>query len=160
MHEYRISEVASRTGFSPSALRYYEKVGLIPGPERTQSGYRVFTDRHLEILGFVARAKRLGLPLEEIRVLAEAWSTGDCRATREHLLDLVRSKLAQLRHLIGDMVAFRDQLEEVHDGLSGGPAPARCGPECGCDIEVSRVDLETARELTLVSLKPHQAKAS
>lgn len=86
MDEYRISEAASRTGFSPSALRYYEKVGLIPEPERTPSGYRVFTDRHLEILGFIARAKRLGLPLEEIRVLAEAWSTGDCRATREQLL--------------------------------------------------------------------------
>jgi MerR family copper efflux transcriptional regulator len=154
---YRISDVTSATGFSPPTLRYYEKIGLIPAPERTPSGYRVFTDEHVRILGFVARAKRLGLPLDEIRLLAEAWSSEDCRTAREQLLTLVESKLAQVRHLIGDMVRFRDQLEEVYSVLSENPAPARCGPECGCEIDVSRVDFDTARELTLVGLGPRHS---
>lgn len=154
MHGYRISEAAAETGFSPPTLRYYEKIGLIPAPERTASGYRVFGEGHLRLLGFIARAKRLGLPLEEIGVLAEAWGREDCRATREQLLALVEGKLAQVRHLIGDMVRFRDQLEKVHGSLSNQPAPVRCGPACGCEIDVGRVDLDTARELTLVGLGP------
>lgn len=159
MDGYRISEVASETGFSPPTLRYYEKIGLIPPAERTASGYRVFGEEHLHLLGFIARAKRLGLPLDEIRVLAEAWGRQDCRATREQLLALVEGKLAQVRHLIGDMVRFRDQLEEVHGDLSDQPVPVRCGPDCGCEIDVGRVDLYTARELTLVGLGP-RPKAS
>ena len=155
MDGYRISEVAARTGFSASAVRYYEKIGLIPAPERTPSGYRVFGDEHLRLLGFIGRAKHLGLPLEEIRVLAEAWGKDDCRATREQLLNLLDAKLAQVRHLIGDMVRFRDQLEEVYGDLTDRPAPVRCGPECGCEIDVGRVDLDTARDLTLVGLGPH-----
>ncbi|HZD18720.1 MAG TPA: MerR family transcriptional regulator [Actinomycetota bacterium] len=152
MDGYRISDVAGRTGFSPSAVRYYEKIGLIPSPERTPSGYRVFGDEHVRLLEFIARAKHLGLPLEEIRVLAEAWRKEDCRATREQLLRLLDAKLAQVRHLIGDMVRFRDQLEEVYGGLADRPASLRCGPACGCEVDVGRVDVEAARELTLVGL--------
>jgi MerR family transcriptional regulator, copper efflux regulator len=153
---YRISDVASKTGFSPPTLRYYERIGLLPEPERTPAGYRVFTEQHLRLLGFIARAKRLGLPLEEIRTLAEAWSRQDCRATRGQLEALVQSKLAEVRHRIGDLVALREQLEEIHTDLCGRPAPARCGPDCGCDIEVRQVDLDTVRALTLVSLGPRR----
>jgi DNA-binding transcriptional MerR regulator len=149
---YRISDVASKTGFTAPTLRYYEQIGLLPEPERTAAGYRVFTEEHVRLLEFISRAKRLGLPLEEVRILAEAWSRQDCRATREQLVSILESKLAQVRHRIGDLVALRGQLEGVHGDLCGRPAPVRCGPECGCDIEVRQVDLDTVRELTLVSL--------
>lgn len=153
MEGYRISEVASRTGFSTPTLRYYEEIGLIPEPERTPSGYRMFTDRHLRLLEFVSRAKRLGLPLGEIRTLAEAWDRMDCRATHDQLLALIESKLTEVRHRIGDLVRLREQLEGVHAELSGHTAPARCGPGCGCDIEVQRLELDTSHELTLVSTR-------
>lgn len=151
MEGYRISEVASRTGFSTPTLRYYEQIGLIPVLERTRSGYRVFTDRHLRLLEFISRAKRLGLPLEEIRTLAEAWDRMDCRATHDQLLALIESKLTEVRHRIGDLVRLREQLEDVHAELSGHAAPARCGTGCGCDIEVRRLELDMPLELTLVS---------
>lgn len=157
MEGYRISEVSSRTGFSTPTLRYYEQIGLIPEPERTRSGYRVFTDRHLRILEFVSRTKRLGLPLEEIRTLAEAWDRLDCHATHDQLLSLIESKLAEVRHRIGDLVRLREQLEDVHADLSGHSAPAQCGPGCGCDIEVRRLELDIPAELTVVSTR-HEAR--
>lgn len=159
MEGYRISEVAERTGFPPPTLRYYERIGLLPSPERSQSGYRVFSEQHVRLLDFISRAKRLGLPLEEIKALAEAWSRDDCQATQEQLITLLGAKLAQVRHLIGDLVEFRDQLGEVFRELTQRPSPTRCGPECGCNIEVSTIDLEASRELTLVSLKPHLEEA-
>lgn len=155
MDGYRISEVAERTGFPPPTLRYYERIGLIPSPQRSQSGYRVFSEQHVRLLDFISRAKRLGLPLEEIKTLAEAWSRDDCKATQEQLIALLEAKLAQVRHLIGDLVEFRDQLDEVFRDLAKRQSPSRCGPECGCDIEVSTIELQASRELTLVSLKPH-----
>jgi MerR family copper efflux transcriptional regulator len=159
MDGLQISEVADRTGFAPPTLRYYERIGLLPSPERSESGYRLFSEQDVDLLDFIARAKRLGLPLEEIKTLAEAWSRDDCKATQEQLITLLDAKLAQVRHLIGDLVEFRDQLDEVFRELSRRQSPKRCGPECGCDIEVSKIDLDASREITLVSLKPHLEEA-
>ena len=64
----RISEVSERTGFSGPTLRYYEQIGLLPAPERTGAGYRVYGDRDVARLDFIARAKRLGCSLDEIRL--------------------------------------------------------------------------------------------
>ena len=72
---YRIAEVADRTGFSTPTLRYYEEIGLLPPAERTPAGYRVYDDRAVARLRFVARAKQLGCSLEEIADLADAWVT-------------------------------------------------------------------------------------
>ena len=65
MEGLTISEVAKETGFSPSALRYYEGHGLIT-PARTPAGYRNYDAASIETLRFIARAKHLGLSLDEI----------------------------------------------------------------------------------------------
>jgi len=156
---YKISAVAAWTGFSAPTLRYYERIGLIPAPERTAGGYRSYDDEDLRVLGFVSRAKRLGLTLDEVRTLAAAWRSQDCRTTREQLLALVGDKFAQARHLIADLIRFRVQLDQVHATLSEAPVPKRCGPDCGCEIDVSRVELDVSRELNLVSLKPASRRA-
>lgn len=64
MSAYTIGEVADRSGFSVSALRYYEGIGLVAPSARTDCGYRVFDDAALLQLAFIARAKRLGCSLE------------------------------------------------------------------------------------------------
>ena len=70
-----ISEAAERTGFSPSALRFYEQHGLVR-PARTASGYRSYGDADLERLGFIGRAKGFGLSLDEITELYRADARG------------------------------------------------------------------------------------
>jgi hypothetical protein len=57
---YRIAELAERSGFTATALRYYEQIGLLEPPARTSAGYRMYDDAALERLAFVDRAKRMG----------------------------------------------------------------------------------------------------
>ncbi|MDQ1466938.1 MAG: hypothetical protein QOH10_1353 [Actinomycetota bacterium] len=73
MSTYTIGEVAERTGFSTSSLRYYEGIGLVAPATRTESGYRVYDDQTLSRLAFIARAKQLGCSLAEITDLAGIW---------------------------------------------------------------------------------------
>jgi MerR family copper efflux transcriptional regulator len=155
---YLISDVSSRTGFSPPTLRYYEQIGLIRKPRRTSSGYRIFTDEDVQVLSFVAGARRLGLPLDGIRPLAEAWSRDDCRSAREHLASLTEAKLAEVDRRIEDLTALRSKMEEALTELRGRPAPTRCGPECGCDIEIAHKAGSGTRE-SLVSRSSQPGRA-
>lgn len=61
MSTYTISEAAGRSGFSPSALRYYEGIGLV-SPRRTAAGYRLYDDRAVARLAFIGRAKQRAAP--------------------------------------------------------------------------------------------------
>ena len=54
----RVSDVARRFGLNPQTLYYYERIGLIPAPERNDSGYRVFNDQDLTRLSLIERAKK------------------------------------------------------------------------------------------------------
>lgn len=130
---YRIGEVADATGFSRSTLRYYEHRGLLPDPGRTHAGHRVYTDAHVERLRFMARAKRLGLTLDEIAELAHAWDNEPCSVTHEQLVGMLDAELAQVHNEIVELTRFADQLQVVFERVAGRPPEhGRCGPDCGC----------------------------
>jgi MerR family transcriptional regulator, copper efflux regulator len=62
-----IGEVARRSGASRKALRIYEAAGILPPPQRTPSGYRLYTADALAVLSFLRQARRLGFTLSEIK---------------------------------------------------------------------------------------------
>jgi DNA-binding transcriptional MerR regulator len=66
-----VSKLADQVGMTPDALRYYERTGLLPKPERTASGYRLYDGETADRLRFIKGAQRLGLRLREIRELLE-----------------------------------------------------------------------------------------
>lgn len=141
MTGYLISEAAERSGFAPSALRYYERIGLLPPPGRTESGYRVYDDEHVDRLRFIARAKRLGLRLEEIEELAGAWADEGCSTTLERLRAAVADKLALVEHEVAELSELRGQLRDLHRRLeSDSPAAGSCGPTCGCAAALDDAD--------------------
>lgn len=74
---YTVADAAKKAGLSPSALRYYDKEGLLPGVERTSGGARMFTDRDLAWLAVVERLKEAGLTIKEIRQYAQWAREGD-----------------------------------------------------------------------------------
>lgn len=76
----KIGEVASRSGMSIDAIRFYERRGVLPPAERTPSGYRVFGQDALPRLDLVRRLQELGLTLAEIVDALEAHDHGaaDC----------------------------------------------------------------------------------
>lgn len=104
MTTYTIGEAARAAGVTARAVRIYEARGLVPAPDRTDSGYRLFTDEHLEVLRFIRRGRSLGLSLDAIAEIMEIADSGEpcCERTRALLsqrLDQIDATIADLRHL-------------------------------------------------------------
>lgn len=130
---YRIGEVADATGFTVTTLRFYEDQGFLPPPARSPAGQRLYNDIHVERLELMARAKRLGLRLDEAALLADAWQHEQCSVTHDQLVGLLETKLADVREQIAELTAFAGQLEAVHQRVAGVPGGHEaCGPGCGC----------------------------
>ena len=129
---YRIAEVAERTGFSTPTLRYYEHIGLLPLAERTPAGYRLYGDRTIERLTFIARAKQLGCTLEEITDLADAWDSNECAPIKHRLRAVVSAKLADTETRIAELTAFATELRATAKTLESAPLDGPCDDTCGC----------------------------
>ena len=88
----KIKEVADASGFTAATLRYYEQIGLLPAASRTPAGYRMYDQRTLDRLAFIARAKQLGCSLDEITGLTAAWDGGQCGPIQDQLRQLVAGR--------------------------------------------------------------------
>lgn len=70
---FKIEQVAERTGLTKRTLRYYEEIGLLPPPSRTEGGYRLYSEHDIQQLERIKRLKDLlGFSLAEIREIADA----------------------------------------------------------------------------------------
>lgn len=135
---YTIGEVAERSGFSASALRYYEGIGLVPAATRTPAGYRLYDDATLSRLTFIARAKQLGCSLEEIIDLVDIWDGERCGPVQKRFHDLVSTKLAETQRQIEEFTALAEQLRRAAVQLAGHATDQPCSDKCVC------LTLETA----------------
>lgn len=115
MKTLTIGEVAREAGLGVETVRYYEREGLVPEPERSASGYRRFPPETVERLRFIAQGKRLGFSLKEIRELlalrVDSPSADGCDEVRE------RAEI-KLREVQDRIVALR-RIEDVLTGLIG-----------------------------------------
>lgn len=128
---YSISQVAERTGFPPSTLRFYEQSGLVR-PARTPSGYRSYDDTHLERLSFIGRAKRFGLSLDEISELLALLGDDECAPVQGRLRDLVDTKIADAQAKVAELEAFTLELRRVAVALGTHTPAGPCDDTCGC----------------------------
>src|SRR3954454_5439436 len=97
----------------PPTLRYYEEIGLLPPAERTPAGYRLYDDRAIERLTFIARAKELGCTLEEITDLAEPAHSAQCAPIKHRLRAVVAAKLATTEARIAELAALASELRST-----------------------------------------------
>lgn len=106
-------ELAKRTGCNLETVRYYEKIGILPEPPRTEGGHRSYDLSHERRLRFILRSRELGFTLDEVRALLRLADGRDapCAEARDlaaaHLAD-VRAKIADLKRMervLKDMVA-------------------------------------------------------
>ena len=128
----QIAEVAQRSGFTPATLRYYENIGLLTPPSRTDAGYRLYDETSLERLRFIARAKQLGCSLDEIADLASVWDGGRCAPVQERLRATVETKIAEAHAQIAQLTTLAAELQRAAATLSTGPADGPCDDTCGC----------------------------
>ncbi|MGH2862056.1 MAG: MerR family transcriptional regulator [Solirubrobacteraceae bacterium] len=109
----RSSELAEQAGVNVQTLRYYERRGLLPEPERLDSGYRAYGADAVRIVRFVRHAQKLGFSLEEIDTLLDLSAGGpaSCEAARE----LATAKVAELDQKLASVTAMRDSLLRLID---------------------------------------------
>lgn len=129
---YRITEVARRSGFSPATLRYYEEIGVLPPAPRSEAGYRLYDERSVDRLTFVARARDLGCSLAEIAELAAVWDGDRCGPLKERLRDLVTAKAAGAERRIAEARAVAGELAAALAELGTPAADGPCDDGCGC----------------------------
>ncbi len=124
--ELRIGQLATLTGVSLDALRYYERRRLLPRARRTQGGFRLFASETVERVRFIKHAQELGFSLVEIGQLLSSGNAAQCQQVR----DLLKEKLAEMDQRMKAMRAFRrmlaTHLEECERELGEHGQAAQC----------------------------------
>ncbi|WP_287531012.1 MerR family transcriptional regulator [Veillonella sp.] len=76
---YTVGEIAKKLNITPSALRYYDKEGLLPFVERSSGGIRIFCEEDMDWLELIECMKRTGMPIKEIKHFIDCCVEGDSR---------------------------------------------------------------------------------
>lgn len=153
----KIKEVADASGFTAATLRYYEQIGLLPEASRTPAGYRVYDQRTLDRLAFIARAKQLGCSLEEIAGLTAAWDGGRCGPVQDQLRHLVAGKIDAAHSQIAELVTLAAELQQAAAGLERHRPEGACDADCGCVSDPIDTSVERTVQPVSLSTKPTTA---
>jgi DNA-binding transcriptional MerR regulator len=114
----KIGEIATRAGVTVDTVRFYERVGVLPAPERTPSGYRDYRPEIVERIGLTRELQAIGFTLREAVDALAAHDAGDatCESERWRLqavLERVDTKLAEL-------TALRARIVQAQDACASG----------------------------------------
>ncbi|AFW01938.1 MerR family transcriptional regulator [Gluconobacter oxydans] len=108
---YSIGEMGRLTDTKVETIRYYERAGLLPSPPRSAGNYRVYTQEHLGRLGFIRRARELGFPLNQVRMLLDLAAQTD--RSCEDVDILVREHILEIDRKIRDLHSLRQELNHL-----------------------------------------------
>ncbi|WP_299308190.1 helix-turn-helix domain-containing protein [uncultured Croceicoccus sp.] len=113
----RIGELARATGTKAETIRYYEREGILPAADRTDSNYRDYSEDHLTTLTFVRRARELGFSMAQVRELLALSDHADkpCQDVDQ----LVRDQLIEVDRKIEDLTALSNKLKEMVRACEG-----------------------------------------
>ena len=114
-----VGQPASRTGVRANTVRYYEREGVLPVPQRTDGEHRRYGRADVDRLLFIQGAQRLGLRLAEIRELLAVRDTGVCQC--EPAEGLLRRHVAEIDAEMKRLAALRAELRAM---LAAMPGPA------------------------------------
>jgi len=118
--EYTRGALAKESGVNLETIRFYEKLGMMPDPPRSDSGYRVYSKNHLKRLKFIRRTRELGFTNGEVKQLLEmvdgALSCDAVKGMAMSQVDLIKSKVADLKKL-------QAALESMAADCKGGQTP-------------------------------------
>jgi DNA-binding transcriptional MerR regulator len=152
MTTFRIAEVAERTGVPATTLRYYEDIGLLAPAGRKPNGYRAYSERDVERLRFITRAKQLDLTLDDLRDLVTAWDAENCGDVQDRMARVVTDRLEQTQTRLADLMALAAQLQAAAARLATAEKHAGpCSDGCACATAASHAGAAPA-EPTFVPL--------
>ena len=134
-----IGDISKLLDITPATIRYYEEIGVLTPPRRSESGYRRYTESSLEELRFIKKGQRLGFSLDEIREILRISRAGE--APCSHVVELAERNLAAAEERMRHLQAFSDRLAALIDKWKGKSVPS-CHGGGLCEI-IASADLPT-----------------
>lgn len=126
-----IGQIARLAGVKTDTVRFYERQGLLPKPERSASGYRLYDQAAVAQLRFVKRAQSLGFSLDEVRRILWLRSTGSSACGS--VLAMAEATLEETEAKLLDLQKFRDALAANVERWRKLPEQRKCAAEF-CDL--------------------------
>jgi Hg(II)-responsive transcriptional regulator len=119
-----IGALSKKSGVGIEAIRFYERKGLLPKPQRTPSGYRQFTTDTVDRLIFISRAKKLGFTLDEIKdlLMIRLTSNSKCTSVRKK----AESKIYDIEEKIGSLQSMKRALRNLVNACAGRTVISEC----------------------------------
>ena len=116
-----IGAMSKRTGCKIETIRYYERIGVMPAPARTEGGHRLYGRDHLKRLTFIRRSRELGFGLKEVRELLSLVDGGGSTCAEVEALTL--EHLGEVRRKLADLERMERVLREMASRCEGGEIP-------------------------------------
>jgi MerR family transcriptional regulator, copper efflux regulator len=143
-----VGQLAHATGVPAKTIRYYEQVGVLPVPRRSEAGYRHYSRHDVHRLLFIRRARALGLSLATLKALTVELDSGACLTMRPRLQALVTEQLRAVQQQIAEFHVLARQLAQVLQRLQT-PLPTSHADGCQC----LGSDTPEAQELHPISIR-------
>jgi Cu(I)-responsive transcriptional regulator len=112
-----IGKASSLTGVSAKMIRYYEEIGVLKKASRTNAGYRLYNQAHIQQLGFIRRSRNLGFSMTEIQSLLKFWLDTD-RESR-NVKQLALNHLHEINEKIRELEQMKEVLQKLADKCDG-----------------------------------------
>lgn len=132
----RIGQLAKAAGVDVQTIRFYERQGLLPPPDRQENGYRVYTEKHGKRLAFIRRCRILDLSLAEIRELQS--HQDDPRRPCSAINIMLNRHISDVRSRIATLQELEKQLVTLKASCDGDREAADCGILSGISEESHR----------------------
>ncbi|NKB60815.1 MAG: MerR family DNA-binding protein [Gammaproteobacteria bacterium] len=138
-------KLARKTGCHIETIRYYEKVGLMPEPQRTDSGYRIYDGSAVPRLRFIQRSKSLGFTLDRIREFLDLSDHSEDH-TRAEVKVLTQVHIEEIGRKIKDLQRIQEQLTLIASHCDGSSQSAEKCPillslfEADNEVEPSSIE--------------------
>lgn len=137
-----IGSLARRAGSNVETVRYYERIGLLPEPPRSEGGHRLYGEEHVRRLAFIRRSRELGFAIDEVRGLLAICDSGDYTCSE------VKATTLQHRAAVRCKIADLQRLDSMLSSVA-----TRCAGDAGQDCPILDAlfgdDVESAQATTI-----------
>ena len=137
----KIGELASKTGLTAHTIRYYEKNGLINASQRSDVGYRCYSDADVRQAEFVRTARRIGFSIADVAALLSI-RVDKTNHTCQDVTEITQRKLKDVSEKISELNSMQNTLQILLNSCNGGPENAS---HCSIMEALDASNIQTAR---------------
>ena len=146
MAQLKIGELADRARCQVETIRYYEKEGLLPPPQRSEGNYRLYNDAHADRLAFIRHCRSLDMTLDEIRALLAL--RDHPLASCEQVNTLLDQHISHVVERIAELKSLEKQLRKLRCLCNQAQTTEQCGI-------LNELEKESPAALAPSCSKPH-----